>query len=45
MVLDAAETVLGFPSFDRGVYSSFKKNNGRNKWYDELKEEGKRHRN
>jgi DNA polymerase elongation subunit (family B) len=37
MILDAAETVLGFFGFDRGVYSSFKK--GGKKWYEELKEQ------
>ena len=37
MVLDAAETVLGFFGFDdRTVYSSLKK--GRRRWYEELKE-------
>jgi DNA polymerase elongation subunit (family B) len=42
MILDAAETVLGFFGFDRSTYSSnFKKNNGRRKWrwYEELKEQ------
>jgi DNA polymerase elongation subunit (family B) len=40
MILDAAETVLGFLGFDRTVYSSnTKKNKGRRKWYDELREE------
>jgi DNA polymerase elongation subunit (family B) len=40
MVLDAAETILGFFGFDRTVYSSnIKKKNGRRKWYDELREE------
>jgi hypothetical protein len=42
MILDAAETVLGFFGFDRSNYSSnFKKNNGRRKWrwYEELKEQ------
>jgi hypothetical protein len=38
MVLEAAETVLGFFGFDRTVYSHFKKK-GRRKWYDDLKEE------
>jgi hypothetical protein len=32
MILDVAETVLGFFGFDRSTYSSnFKKNNGRRK--------------
>ena len=40
MILDAAETVLGFWGFDRIVYSSnIKKNEVRRKWYDELREE------
>jgi DNA polymerase elongation subunit (family B) len=39
MVLDAAETVLGFLDFDRTVYSNIKKKNGRRKWYDKLREE------
>jgi hypothetical protein len=40
MILDAAETVLGFFGFDRTVYSSDSKNKkGRRKWYDELREE------
>jgi hypothetical protein len=37
MVLDAAETVLGFFGFDRTVYSNIKK--GRGKWFEELKEQ------
>ena len=39
MILDAAETVLGFFGFDRTAYSNFKRNNGRNKWYEELREQ------
>jgi DNA polymerase elongation subunit (family B) len=41
MILDAAETVLGFFGFDRSTYSSLKRNNGRRKWrwYQELKEQ------
>jgi hypothetical protein len=39
MVLDAAETVLGFFGFDRTVYGNYKKKKGRKKWYDELREE------
>jgi hypothetical protein len=35
MILDAAETVLGFFGFDRTVYSYSKK--GRRKWYEELR--------
>ena len=38
MILDAAETILGFFGFDdRTVYSSLKK--GRRRWYEELKEQ------
>jgi DNA polymerase elongation subunit (family B) len=37
MVLDAAETVLGFFGFDRTVYSNLK--NGRRRWYEELREQ------
>jgi hypothetical protein len=37
MVLDAAETVLGFFGFDRMIYSNIKK--GRKKWYEELREQ------
>ncbi len=40
MILDAAETVLGFFGFDRSAYSNFKK--GRRKWYEELKEHRER---
>ncbi|HEY5631562.1 MAG TPA: hypothetical protein VIR31_05495, partial [Nitrososphaeraceae archaeon] len=43
MILNAAETILGLFGFDRTVYSNFKKKNGRRKWYDELREENKRH--
>ena len=41
MILDAAETVLGFFGFDRSTYSNFKKNNMRRKWgwYTELREQ------
>jgi hypothetical protein len=39
MTLDAAETVLGFFGFDRTIYSSFKKDKGRKRWYKELKEQ------
>jgi hypothetical protein len=37
MILDAAETVLGFFGFDRSAYSNLKK--GRRKWYEELREQ------
>jgi hypothetical protein len=38
MILDAAETVLGFFGFDRTAYSNVKKKRKR-KWYEELKEQ------
>jgi hypothetical protein len=37
MILDAAETVLGFFGFDRMAYSNLKR--GRKKWYYELREQ------
>jgi hypothetical protein len=41
MILDAAETVLGFFGFDRTAYDNIKRNKGRRKWrwYEELKEQ------
>ena len=41
MVLDAAETVLGFFGFDRTVYNNLKRNNMKRKWrwYEELREQ------
>ena len=39
MILDAAETVLGFFGFDRSAYSNLKRNNGRKTWYEELREQ------
>jgi hypothetical protein len=39
MVLDAAETVLGLFGFDSNVHTNVKRNNGRRKWYEELKEQ------
>jgi hypothetical protein len=36
MILDAAETVLGYFGFDRNVYSNVKKER---KWYEELREQ------
>jgi DNA polymerase elongation subunit (family B) len=39
MVLDAAETVLGYFGFDRNVYSNPKRNERRKKWYEELNEQ------
>ena len=38
MILDAAETVLGFFGFDRTVYSNNKKLR-KKKWYEELREQ------
>ena len=38
MILDAAETVLGYFGFDRTAYSNLKRNNGRKRWYEELRE-------
>jgi len=37
MILDTAETVLGFFGFDETVYSNIK--NARKKWYEELREQ------
>jgi DNA polymerase elongation subunit (family B) len=40
MILDAAETVLGYFGFDRTLYGADHKNNRKKKkWYDELQEE------
>jgi hypothetical protein len=39
MILDAAEAVLCFFGFDRTVYGNPKKNNGRRKCYEELREQ------
>jgi hypothetical protein len=38
MVLDAAETVLGYFGFDRSAYSDLKKES-RRKWYEEMREQ------
>jgi hypothetical protein len=38
MVLDAAETVLGFFGFHRTVYGNIKEGS-RRKWYEELQEQ------
>jgi len=43
IILDAAETVLGFFGFDMAAYSNLKK--GRRKWYEELREQRTRDRN
>ena len=43
MILDAAETVLGFLGFDRSAYSNRMKNNRRKwQWYGELREQRER---
>ena len=39
MILDSAETVLGFFGFDRTAYSDPKGYNRRKKWYQELREQ------
>jgi hypothetical protein len=42
MILDAAETVLGYFGFDRSVYSNTKR--GRRRWYEEMREQRARDR-
>jgi DNA polymerase elongation subunit (family B) len=39
MILDAAETVLGYFGFNRAVYENPRNNRKKRKWYDELHEE------
>jgi len=39
MIIDAAETVLGFLGFDRTAYSNIKKGRRKWRWYQELKEQ------
>jgi hypothetical protein len=43
MILDAADTVLGFFGFDRTAYSNLKRSNGATRrkwrWYEEIKEQ------
>jgi hypothetical protein len=39
MILDAAETVLGFCGFDRIAYSNIKKGRRKWRWYEELREQ------
>ena len=39
MILDAAETVLGYFGFNRTVYENPKNNRRKRKWYEELQEE------
>jgi DNA polymerase elongation subunit (family B) len=36
MILDAADTVLGYFGFDRNVYENPRNNRKKKKWYDEL---------
>jgi hypothetical protein len=38
MILDAAETALGFFGFDRSAYTSIKKGNRRN-WFEQLRKQ------
>ena len=38
MILDAAETVLGYFGFNRSVYSNLKKGS-RRRWFEELREQ------
>ncbi|HJT46826.1 MAG TPA: hypothetical protein VJ729_01500 [Nitrososphaeraceae archaeon] len=38
MILDAAETVLGFFGFDRTAYSNLK-NGSKRRWFEELREQ------
>jgi hypothetical protein len=42
MILDAAETVLGFFGFDRTAYSNIKKGRRKWWWYEELREQRRR---
>jgi hypothetical protein len=39
MILDAAETVLGYFGFDRSTYSDVKNGRRRKRWYEELREQ------
>jgi hypothetical protein len=39
MILDAAETVMGFFGFNRTIYSNIKKGRRKWQWYEELKEQ------
>jgi len=41
MILDAADTVLGYFGFDRTIYENPTRNGRKkkNKWYDELQQE------
>ena len=42
MILGAAETVLGFFGFNRAAYGNLKRNNGKRRWYEELREQSAR---
>jgi hypothetical protein len=42
MILDAAETVIGYFGFDSAVYENPRKNRKKKTWYDELLEERKK---
>jgi DNA polymerase elongation subunit (family B) len=42
MILDAAETVLGFFEFDRSAYSNLKRGRRKWQWYEELREQKER---
>jgi hypothetical protein len=42
MILDAAETVIGYFGFNRTVYENPMNNRKKKKWYDELLEERKK---
>ena len=42
MILGAVETVLGFFGFNRSAYGNLKRNNGKRRWYEELKDQGAR---
>jgi hypothetical protein len=39
MILDAAETVLGYFGFDRSLYGMPMKNGKKRKWFEELQDE------
>jgi DNA polymerase elongation subunit (family B) len=39
MILDAAETVLGFFGFDRTIFSNLKKGRRKWRWYEELRDQ------
>jgi hypothetical protein len=39
MILDAAETIIGYFGFNRNVYENSRNNRKKRKWYYELQEE------